>query len=42
VIRAPLTIFDEDSDAWKLVPGSYVIRVGGSSRDLPLEQSVSF
>jgi len=42
VARDRLTIFDEDSDAWKLVPGSYVIRVGGSSRDLPLEQAVRF
>ncbi len=31
-----LSIFDEDADAWKLVPGNYTIYVGGSSRDLPL------
>ena len=34
--------YDEASDAWKLVPGNYVVRVGGSSQDLPLQQSVSF
>ena len=37
-----LQIFDEASDGWKLVPGQYVIRVGASSRDLPLQQSVTF
>ncbi len=37
-----LTVYDEASDSWKLVPGSYAIRVGGSSQDLPLQQSVSF
>jgi beta-glucosidase len=42
VARERLTIFDEDADAWKLVPGSYVIRVGGSSRELPLEKTVTF
>ena len=42
VSRDRLTIFDEDSDAWKLVPGKYVIRVGSSSRDLPLEKEISF
>ncbi|MGB6191976.1 MAG: glycoside hydrolase family 3 C-terminal domain-containing protein [Terracidiphilus sp.] len=41
VARERLTIFDEASDAWKLVPGEYVIRVGGSSRALPLEKSLS-
>jgi len=42
VSRERLSVFDEDSDSWKLVPGSYVIRVGGSSQDLPLQKSVSF
>lgn len=37
-----LTIYDETSDAWKLVPGEYVIRVGGSSQSLALERSISF
>ena len=40
--RERLMIFDEASDGWKLAPGEYVIRVGGSSRDLPLERAVSF
>ncbi len=42
VSRDRLTIYDEASDSWKLAPGEYVIRVGGSSRDLPLNQTVSF
>jgi beta-glucosidase len=42
VSRDRLTVFDEASDSWKLVPGSYVIRVGGSSQDLPLQQAISF
>jgi beta-glucosidase len=37
-----LTVYDEASDSWKLVPGTYVVRVGGSSQDLPLQQAVSF
>jgi beta-glucosidase len=37
-----LTVYDEASDSWTLVPGSYVIRVGGSSQNLPLEKQVSF
>lgn len=37
-----LRIFDEQSETWKLVPGQYVIRVGASSRSLPLQQIVSF
>ncbi len=40
--RDRLSIFDEASDSWKLVPGDYLIRVGGSSQDLPLKTSVSF
>jgi beta-glucosidase len=42
VSRDRLAVFDESADAWKLVPGSYVIRVGGSSRGLPLQQEISF
>ena len=42
VSRDRLSVYDEASDSWKLVPGSYVIRVGGSSQDLPLEQAISF
>jgi len=37
-----LTIYDEESDSWKLVPGQYVIRVGTSSQSLPLQQTISF
>ncbi len=37
-----LTVYDEASDSWKLVPGKYAIRVGGSSQDLPLQKTVSF
>lgn len=42
VDRQRLCIFDEASDAWKLVPGSYTVRVGGSSQDLPLQRSLTF
>jgi len=42
VSRDRLTVYDEGTDSWKLVPGQYVIRVGGSSQDLPLQQTVSF
>lgn len=42
VSRERLQIFDEASDSWKLAPGSYIIRVGASSRDLPLQQALSF
>jgi beta-glucosidase len=37
-----LTVYDEPSDSWKLVPGNCLIRAGGSSQELPLQQSVSF
>jgi beta-glucosidase len=42
VNRDRLTIFDEASDSWKLTPGQYTIRAGASSRNLPLQQTVSF
>ena len=42
VDRDRLTVYDETSDSWKLVPGSYSVRVGGSSQDLPLQQAISF
>ncbi len=35
-----LSIFDEPSNSWKLIPGSYNFRVGPSSKDLPLTQKV--
>ena len=42
VSRERLQIFDEPSDSWKLIPGQYTLRVGASSRDLPLQQSLTF
>ena len=36
-----LTVYDEASDSWKLVPGNYNVQVGGSSQDLPLHQKAS-
>jgi beta-glucosidase len=42
VSRDRLTVYDEASDSWKLVPGSYVLRVGSSSQDLPMQQTISF
>jgi len=42
VSRDRLTVYDEPSDSWKLVPGRYVIRVGGSSLDLPLQRTIPF
>ncbi|MGC1918562.1 MAG: fibronectin type III-like domain-contianing protein, partial [Acidobacteriaceae bacterium] len=35
-----LSIYDEQQQGWKLVPGSYSFMVGGSSADLPLVQRV--
>jgi beta-glucosidase len=42
VERGRLTVFDETDDRWNLVPGTYAVFVGGSSRDLPLHQEVFF
>lgn len=36
-----LSIFNEESDGWKLELGAYTIHVGGSSRDLPLRTTLS-
>ena len=36
-----LSVYDESSDRWKLVPGSYTFMVGGSSRSLPLVQKTN-
>jgi beta-glucosidase len=41
VNRDRLTIYDEASDAWKLVPGVYTIMAGGSSQDLSLRKDVT-
>lgn len=35
-----LTVFDEGTDSWKLVPGSYTVLAGGSSQELPLSGKV--
>lgn len=35
-----LSVFDETSNAWNLVPGDYIFRVGGSSQELPLTYNV--
>jgi beta-glucosidase len=37
-----LSIFNVDRDAWQLLPGEYTFLVGGSSRDLPLKESIDF
>ena len=36
-----LTVYDEATNSWKLVNGSYTFLVGGSSQDLPLKQTVT-
>ena len=36
-----LSVYDEGSDRWKLIPGSYTFMVGGSSQNLPLEEKVN-
>jgi beta-glucosidase len=36
-----LSIFDEATNGWKLLPGSYSFMVGGSSQTLPLTEKVS-
>jgi beta-glucosidase len=40
VSRDRLTVYDEASDGWKLVPGNYAVMAGGSSQDLPLHQQI--
>ncbi len=37
-----LSIYDEGTSGWKLVPGTYTFMVGGSSQSLPLSGSVAF
>jgi len=41
VSRDRLSIYDEASDNWKVVPGAYTVMVGGSSQDLPLRKEVT-
>lgn len=36
-----LQVFDEETNAWKRVPGQYTFAVGGSSKDLALKQQVT-
>ncbi len=36
-----LSIYDDATAAWKLLPGSYIIRVGGSSASLDLTKSLT-
>lgn len=35
-----LSIYDEGSDTWKRVAGTYTLMVGGSSKDLPLTEKI--
>ncbi|MDR3739646.1 MAG: beta-glucosidase [Terracidiphilus sp.] len=42
VAKDRLTVYDEATDSWKLIPGKYAIRVGGSSQELPLEEVLTF
>ena len=41
VDRKYLSIFSVEQNGWQLVPGEYTFMVGGSSRDLPLKETVS-
>jgi beta-glucosidase len=36
-----LSIYDENTGAWKQLPGRYTFMVGGSSKDLPLHQEIN-
>ena len=38
---AYLSIFDEASDSWKMMPGLYAFMAGGSSQDLPLVEKIN-
>src|SRR5580704_12073528 len=35
-----LSVFDEPTDTWKLVPGQYTFLVGGSSQNFPLKDEI--
>ena len=35
-----LSIWDETNHAWKLLPGTYTLLVGGSSDKLPLKATI--
>ncbi|MFE1646129.1 glycoside hydrolase family 3 C-terminal domain-containing protein [Microbacterium sp. P01] len=36
----PLSVWDVDADVWKIIDGDYLLSVGGSSRDLPLQTTI--
>jgi beta-glucosidase len=36
-----LSVYDETTDGWKLIPGSYAFMVGGSSQNLPLMEKAN-
>ncbi|MFT4114824.1 beta-glucosidase [Silvibacterium sp.] len=38
--RQMLSVFDTATHSWKLVPGTYTLYAGASSRDLPLKQTI--
>jgi beta-glucosidase len=40
ITRKNFCVFDMQSESWKLIPGIYMLHVGGSSRDLPLDARV--
>jgi beta-glucosidase len=35
-----LSVYNENSNGWKLVPGSYTLMAGGSSQNLPLNEKI--
>jgi beta-glucosidase len=35
-----LSIYDDATNGWKQLPGTYTFMVGGSSKDLPLHQDI--
>jgi beta-glucosidase len=41
VDKERLSVFDEAADSFKMVPGSYNVQVGGSSKDLSLHQELT-
>jgi beta-glucosidase len=36
-----LSVYDEPTNTWKLIPGEYTFFVGGSSQNFPLKQQIS-
>jgi beta-glucosidase len=41
VDSAYLSVFDEASDSWKMIPGAYSFMAGGSSQHLPLVEKIT-